>query len=423
MKKLENKKLLILAGAAVHSKVVDAANDMGVYTVVTDYLPDSPGKQIADEAWNLNILEVDEIVEKCRNENVDGVLSFCIDPCQRPYQQICEKLSVPCYGSKEQFFKMTDKTAFKNLCQKAGVDTIPSYTKEEVLSNPDLYPLFIKPVDSRGSRGQTKCYSSEDIIKAIEEAEQESSNGEVLIEKCMDGYQDFTISCLIKDKKPYIIRTADRFLGQKNDHLDRQSICSISPSQCDDSIIESLKSKLDNFVDELGLDNGIMFFQGFLDGDTVRFYDPGLRLPGADYEILLRDVTGVDVMKIMIQYALTGKMEIPDNLEDCYKLNGNISIQLLICAKPGTISVYEGFDELKNHPNVVSVSKRTKVGETVPASGNVQQRIAEVVVLAPDRDSIPSLVDYVYNNIKVLDENGVDMIVSKYNPYALGGNE
>ena len=54
---LKGKKLLILAGAPVHCKVVQSAKEMGVHTIVTDYLnyEESPAKQIADEYWNLNI--------------------------------------------------------------------------------------------------------------------------------------------------------------------------------------------------------------------------------------------------------------------------------------------------------------------------------------------------------------------------------
>ena len=43
---LKGKKLLIIAGAGVHNKVVKAAKEMGIYTIVTDYLPDSPAKSV-----------------------------------------------------------------------------------------------------------------------------------------------------------------------------------------------------------------------------------------------------------------------------------------------------------------------------------------------------------------------------------------
>ena len=89
-KSLVGKKLLILAGVDVHVKIVNAAKALGVYTIVTDYLPieESPAKRVADEYWMLNIMDVDAIVSKCREEDVDGVLAYCIDPAQIHYQQI-----------------------------------------------------------------------------------------------------------------------------------------------------------------------------------------------------------------------------------------------------------------------------------------------------------------------------------------------
>ena len=84
MSRFSGKKLLILAGAGVHNKVVKAAKEMGIYTIVTDYLTDSPAKKIADESWMYSITDVEQIVERCKKEKVDGVLSFCIDLAQKP---------------------------------------------------------------------------------------------------------------------------------------------------------------------------------------------------------------------------------------------------------------------------------------------------------------------------------------------------
>lgn len=78
------KKILILGGTAQQIKLVEAAKKMGVYTIVTDYLVDSPAKKVADEAWMLNIKDVDQIVERCKQEQVNafavkfkGVSSAC----------------------------------------------------------------------------------------------------------------------------------------------------------------------------------------------------------------------------------------------------------------------------------------------------------------------------------------------------------
>lgn len=60
-RRIRMKKLLILAGLGVHSKVVETAKKMGIYTVVTDYLEDSPEKRLADER-----LMYDSAVALCR---------------------------------------------------------------------------------------------------------------------------------------------------------------------------------------------------------------------------------------------------------------------------------------------------------------------------------------------------------------------
>jgi len=63
---MDKKKLLILGGASVHVKVVEAAKKLGLYTIVTDYLENSPAKQIADKSYMFNIYDVDEIVQMCK---------------------------------------------------------------------------------------------------------------------------------------------------------------------------------------------------------------------------------------------------------------------------------------------------------------------------------------------------------------------
>jgi formate-dependent phosphoribosylglycinamide formyltransferase (GAR transformylase) len=47
---------------------------MGIYTIVTDYDPNAYAKQFADQAENVNAIDVDALVELAKKERVDGVL-------------------------------------------------------------------------------------------------------------------------------------------------------------------------------------------------------------------------------------------------------------------------------------------------------------------------------------------------------------
>ncbi len=420
MSNLKGKKLLVLAGAAVHCKVVEAAKAMGVYTIVTDYLEHSPAKEIADEKWMLNIVDVDAVVQKCREEKIDGVLNFCIDPAQRPYQLICEELGLPCYGTAEQFFIMTDKPSFKEFCIKNNIDIIPTYSVFDIENNNCEYPIFIKPTDSRGSRGQAVCFSKQEALDAVKVAEKESSAGGVVIEKFMHGKQDFSMTYFVCNGIPYLIRTCDRYLGKLEDKLNKQCVGCIAPSRYTDFYIENVHEKVVEFIKALGIKNGPVFMQGFIDGNTVRFYDPGLRFPGGEYERLLKNATGVDLISALVEFALTGKMTLPEGIDSKpYKLNDHFTIQLPITARAGKIAVFDGIDDIAKNPKVTSAFKRYEIGKSVPPSGDVRQRVCEIALVLDKNDSVQEYVSWVQDKLKILDENGEDMLVSLVDPKLL----
>lgn len=416
MKDLKGKKLLVLAGADVHVKVVKAAKELGVYTIVTDYLAleDSPAKQIADEHWNLSITDVDAIVEKCKEEKVDGVLAFCIDPAQMPYQQICEKLNVPCYGTKKQFEIMTDKRLFKDYCVSCGVGIIPEYSVEEIDSDKVVYPILVKPTISRGSRGQTICNCKADVKDAIEIAHKESKDGGVLIERFMQGVQDMAFAYMVVSGEPYLVKIGDRYLGAPEDNLDRQQMATVVPSMHTKEYLENSDERVKSMIKKMGVEFGSVFFQGFYENGQEYMYDPGLRFPGSDYDLVLKNATGFDPMTAFVKFALTGDVNCCEgDIKTAYNYGGGHCFILSISVRAGKIAALDGVDEIAKHPYVFSAYARHKVGDIIEERGDVTQRVAEFCSYIPKDGSIEDFADFIYRTIKVRDEKGEDMIISK----------
>lgn len=411
------KKLLILGGAFQHSKLIEEAKGLGVYTIVTDNLPpeNSPGKQIADEYWMLNIYDIDEIVARCREEGVDGVASAWLDPCQRPYAEICRKLGVPAYSRPEQVIKMTDKIAFKAMCRAYGVDVIPDYTVKDVANRTVEFPVFVKPVDSRGSRGLTVCNSYAELDKAIAFAQAESSNGNVLIEKYMEKVNEFHVTYFFVDGEPYLVRGSDNYCGLKETGMDKVVSCAIYPSRFLEKYIDGPHQNVVNMFKNLGIKNGPIFMQGFRDGDKFRFFDPGLRFPGVDCELVIKEATGINYMKAMIDIALFGECRQMD-ATDCYKLKDKIAAVLYLNVRPGKIVRIVNDDLIKNHPSVIAYLPRCKVGDVISWSYNVNQRFAEIDLLANSFEELVDVMDMIQTKIYVEDETGENMI---YCPFDL----
>lgn len=415
MKNLKGKRLLVLAGAGVHNKVVRAAKDMGIYTIVTDYLEDSPAKLIADESWMYSITDVDAIVERCKAEEVDGVLNLCIDPAQKPYQQICEKLGLPCYGTKRQFEILTNKRQFKDYCIAHGVDVIPDYTEKDIFDGKAEYPIFIKPTDSSGSRGQTICFNREEALKEFERVRKELDGSRIICEKYMKGHQDIGSAFFVIDGEPYLVKFADRHLGRAEDNLDKQVICTQLPSTFAPVFMKKVCGRVKEMIRSLDVEFGPVFLQGFVDGDTIRYYDPARRMPGGDYDLILKEATGFDTVKTLIHFALTGdiKTKVGDP-ENAYKLNGGTALLFTFSVRPGRIARIEGMEELLKQPNVIYGRQIIPEGSLIPASGDIAQRVAAIGVYISNKDQIAAFVEHVYKTYRVLDENGEDMIISKY---------
>ena len=422
---LKGKKLLILGGVFQHCKLVEAAKRLGVITYVTDYLPleDAPAKQIADHYYMHNITDIDEIVEMCKREKIDGVLSTSLDACQRPYYEVCSKLGVPCFGTKEQFEILTDKIAFKEFCKKTGVDTIPQYHKsdfysEEICSGKVSFPILIKPCDSRGSRGQSICNSYDEAVAAIAFAESESASGEIVIEKYMGQKNDFSMTLMVINKKVYATRTVDRILGKHEDGLDKLAVGSVSPSRFSDVYINNVHPLIEKFAEELGLVNAPFFMQGFVDGDKIRFYDPGLRLPGGEHERFFEQATGKNVLFALVEFALTGTVsdKYVKFSKDDYLLCGKVVGQTLPTLRAGKIAKIEGLDQIKNHPDVIAVFERYRLGDVIKETHNVNQRFCEIDVMCDSNEELKDVVEFINSTLKIYNEHGEDMIISKYNP-------
>ena len=293
---------------------------------------------------------------------------------------------------------------------------MPEYTLSDVDNDIVKYPVLVKPTDNRGSIGQTLCNDKNEVKKAIERAKSSSKDGGFLIERYMKGLQDMGLAYIVIDGMPYLLKISDRFTGRVEDGYDRQHIASILPSRYAADYVENVEPNVIKMIKALEIRFGVAFLQGFYEEGHVYMYDPGLRFPGSDFDIVLKQATGFDSMSSFVHFALTGDVKSCfGNPVDAYKFNGKCCFILSVAVRAGKIASIEGMEEISKHDGVFSSALWHHEGDTVYASGDVKQRAAEFCCLFPNRHSIKDFVNYVYNTLKIVDENGEDMIMSKLN--------
>lgn len=412
MEDLKGKKLLILAGIPTQVKLVEAARELGVYTIATDYNdPEvSPAKKAADEYWMISYGDTDKLAALCRERGVDGVLTCYHESAQIPYYRLCQRLGVPCYADLEQFEKLTNKRLFKQLCRSMDVGVIPEYSVEEALSGRVGFPVMVKPSDRCGSKGQSICEDEEALKAAIRVASEESLSGDIVIEKYLPNKNSFQVTYFFVDGEAYLIRTTDGYKGTVEQALDRVALCSVSPSVHTREFLRTTNDRFVKMLKSIGIENGPVMAQGFYDDGAFRFYDPGRRFPGTDFEIVYRELFGIDLMKSMVVFALTGKMPHAGLKNENVYLRGDRAAVLFPTLRTGKIGKIEGYSQLAANPKIRNIRQKHAEGASLNQPNTVAQRIFEVDFVSHSMQDVKDTIREIQDTISVLDVDGAQMI-------------
>jgi len=411
------KKLLILGGAAAHRFVVARAKEMGIYTIVSDYLPveDAPAKQIADESLQINITDIDALVDYVKKNEVDGVMNFCLDPCTVPAFEVASRCGLKTFGTEEQIMTMSDKALFKDACRKYDLPILDSYTLEDVQEGKVDYPVLVKPGIGRGSRGLTVCQNADEVISAIKHISEDSSTSGYVIEDYV-SHKDCPFCLIIFfviNGVPYLEYLADAYNVGKEHNLEFYYSCHICPSPLFDFFMKNDFDNYVNFIKGLGVKNGPMMFQSYLKNGHFKPIDMGFRSLGGAMCQIMNDSFGIDVIEPLISYSIGEKMSVSPAVAaglDLWK--GKVEYVKFILLKPGTIGYVSGFDKLRENPSVVSVMERCRVGTVVPASGDARQDGVHIhCVIKKDKAEFRKLLDFIDSALVIKNTEGEDMII------------
>lgn len=189
------KKLLLLGGLRYLIPVIEAAHKLGVYVITCDNVPNNIAHKYADEYHDVSIIDKEAVLLLARQLNIDGIMSFAVDPGVLTAAYVAEKMKLPFAGSYKSIQILQNKDLFRAFLTKNNFNVPASggyNTLEEALKEIDKFkfPIIVKPVDSAGSKGVNRVDYLEDIQYAVEEAISLSFSKRFIIEDFIEqkGY-------------------------------------------------------------------------------------------------------------------------------------------------------------------------------------------------------------------------------------------
>jgi biotin carboxylase len=185
------KKLLMLGGLRYLIPVIEAAHKLGIYVITCDYLPDNIAHKFSNEYHNVSITDKDAVLALAQKLEIDGIMSFAVDPGVLTAAYVAEKMGLPSCGSYQSVQILQNKALFRkfladnnfNVPQAFGTD---SY--EEAVSEIERLkmPVIVKPVDAAGSKGVVKVTDKIDLKNAFEFAKSYSLTKQVIVEEFIE---------------------------------------------------------------------------------------------------------------------------------------------------------------------------------------------------------------------------------------------
>lgn len=417
MKDLSGKRLLILGGNRETGSLVQFANSIGVHTIVVDPNPNALAKKYAAESYDIDGFDVDAIVNLAVAREVDGVLVGVADILVIPYRQVCEKLQLPCYASSESVAALSSKSGFKAACEVYAVQDIPGMVIQSEVSVEDIktisLPVMVKPVDNGGGIGMRICNTHDEVAEAVKSALSHSRQSKALVERVMSGDDMFAYYTFIEGQA-HLSATADRITTKLQGELSPVCIAARYPSRHTSEFVRTVHPALLRMFTGIGVKNGVLCIQFFVQDGSYFAYDPGFRLQGEAPHIYLKEINGFDHRQMLIHFALTGSMGIDDfaGLNDYY-FKGLVAGTFWILLSEGRIERIVGLNEMNEDPNVIAVLQRMTEGDQITTDmiGTERQVLARIYVVADSLATLTRKSQELRSRLEVTGEDGQNLVL------------
>lgn len=208
---------MLLGGLRYLLPVIEAAHKLGIYVITCDYIPDNIAHKYSDEYHNVSIVDKEAVLELARKLQIDGIMSFAVDPGVVTAAYVQEQMGLP-GNPYESVCILQNKDRFRNFLTQHGfnVPKAKGFSSiAEALGEAYWYPwpVIIKPTDSAGSKGVTRVDRLEDLEPALKVAFEHSLSGRVIVEEFIEkqGCSSDTDCFSIDGELKFVSFSAQRF--------------------------------------------------------------------------------------------------------------------------------------------------------------------------------------------------------------------
>ena len=391
--------IIILGGSRPHAELIKYLRSKNYRTILVDYLPNPPAKDVADIHYQDSSLDVEAVERIAKEEMATHIMCICTDRAIPPAAYVAERLHLPHPYSYDTSLIATNKNKMKSMLCGAGIPTSRFFQINSVSQIDEIklkFPLIVKPSDASGSIGITKVDKIEDLKSAVEYALQTSRNGQAIVEEFIVG-TEIQMDCFISDGQLYILDIKEK----RKMSIEELSLSfgSLIPARISDQQKNRCVEISNKTAESLKIANGPLYIQAIANEADVFVVEFGLRFGGNLSFKILKDISGVDIIKATAEAYLGLSNEIHPftDFKDVYAT-------FHIFPKKGQFKCITGYEQLLNDGTLEVFHINKSTGLICEGNMTSKERLASFIIRSKSIEGVNRKLRRVLEEVEVLDE-------------------
>ena len=375
--RLKGKRLLVVGAGRGQVDLIKTAQQKGCYVLVVTHADHYPGVALADKVCYADIRDAQAVCRIAQQEQVDGVVTACLDTGVEAVGYTCDSLGLPGV-SYETARRSNDKLLMKQVLVEAGVPTAPYRlirTADELNGaiNEMTFPLVLKAVDLQGSRGIYICRSKQEVLLHYDEVMQQTEKEYCLLEEFISG-TEFGAEAFVQDGKVLFVLP-----NGKNNYLAATGVPvgHFAPLDRDEAFIAKAKDIVCRAIHAMKMDNCAVNVDLIERDGNIYVIELTCRVGANCLPELVSLYYGINYYEMIIACALGQSAESVFNKRTAKPVTN--ASRMLSVEKSGIVR------SIVNHhpaddPSVYAVTFFVKEGDAVRKFQNSNDCVAQVVV-------------------------------------------
>lgn len=291
-------KIAIIGASIGQLPIVLKAREMGLETHCFAWDKGAVCRDVADYFHPISILQKDDIVEKCRELHINGVVSNASELTAEVAAYVSEKLGLN--GTPYHILEeLHDKYYVRQLTERVEGIAKPQFCKYDG-QDPNIYPCVVKPCNGCSKAGVSFVCDSSDFQKAIQYA-QDASNGDIIIEEYIVG-KELSVESISYKGRHRVIQITDKESSSAPHFVE---LGHHQPAVISTALKTKIEKVIPALLTEIGYTNGASHIEIKYHGENLYLIEVNLRGGGDEISNKLVEMSsGYDYLRCMIEVAL-----------------------------------------------------------------------------------------------------------------------